>query len=196
MEKINKKNFKAFLKEESSGFTLIETIAAIGIISIGFVGSLILLTKSSAQATYIKNRVVAIHLAAEGIEGIRNVRDTNFLGGKDWLNNLTNAQVGSEVSGVIDLDFINNKNKVFDENVDEKRECLNWNGTYYFHTTGPTYSCNTNFYRKIILTKKSESISGESVEYLEVKSIVRWKEKGITKSLTVIDNLYDWGSQE
>lgn len=167
------------------GFTLIEAIVAIGVISIGFVGSLVLLSKASSQASTIKDRVVVAHLAEEGIEVIRNIRDTNWLKGFEWRTGLPDT--GSNF-GVVDY----NSASVDTSDTSESRKCLNWDGNFYKHAAAPVYACSTSFKRQIKLTTLTENISGQIVDYLEVKSIVEWKEKGIVKSLTAIDHLYDW----
>lgn len=150
---------------------------SIGVISVGFVGSLVLLSKSASQSTILKDRVVAAHLAAEGIEIVHNIRDSNWLKGVNWRTDLadtTNGTVNYNSASVVNSD----------------KQCLNWSGTVYLHTY--TDACNTSFKRHIELATKSETIAGSSVSYMEVKSIIKWQEKGLEHSLTVIDHLYDW----
>jgi len=191
MFKISKRKFQWFSREDVTGFTLIEAIVAIGVISVGFVGSLVLLSKASSQAVAVKDRVVAAHLAAEGVEVIRNIRDTNWLKGRDWLNGLiepSDAPTGTIVSGVVNYD----SGAIDSSDSSEPRKCLNWDGSFYRHAAAPAYVCTTSFGRQIVLQKKEENISGQNISYLEIKSAVQWKEKGVIKSLTVIDHLYDW----
>ena len=157
---------------------------AMGVISVGFVGSLVLLSKSASQASLLKDRVIAAHLAEEGIELIRNIRDTNWLnpGSPGWRSGLGDTNNG----------LVNYNEPFMTENANSDSWCLNWNGTHYKHATAPNYICNTTFKRHMILTTKSETISGTNVDYLEVKSVVEWRERANNKSMTVIDHLYDW----
>ncbi|MBI2465871.1 MAG: prepilin-type N-terminal cleavage/methylation domain-containing protein [Candidatus Sungbacteria bacterium] len=167
-----------------SGFTLIEAIVAIGVISVGFVGSLVLLSKSSAQASLLKNRVAVSHLAAEGIEVVRNIRDTNWLKGFDWRTGLADT-----ASGIVDYDSA----AVDASDTSDGRKCLNWSGSFYKHAVAAdSYACNTTFKRHIELATKLETVSGQNVNYLEVKSIVEWREKTRAQTVTVVDHLYDW----
>ncbi|MEK7564621.1 MAG: type II secretion system protein [Patescibacteria group bacterium] len=168
---------------KNKGFTLIEAIVAIGVISVGFVGSLVLISKSSSQASILKDRVVAAHLAEEGIEVVYNVRDTNWIKGLSWLINIPDT-----VSGIVDYD----SGSIDISDSSEARRCLNWDGNTYRHAVSPAYSCTTTFKRHIEITTKTETIAGTNINYIEVKSIVSWKEKSLDKSLTVIDHLYDW----
>ena len=177
-------NLKSQISKINGGFTLIEAIVAIGVISIGFVGSLVLLSKSSSQASLLKSRVVVSHLAAEGIEVVRNIRDTNWLKGFDWRTGLADT-----TNGIVDYD-----SAAMDvSDASESRKCLNWNGSFYRHALASGgYACNTTFKRHLELSSKSETISGAVVNYLEVKSIMEWREKTRTQTITVVDHLYDW----
>ncbi len=167
----------------SAGFTLIEAIVAIGVISVGLVGSMVLLAKSSSQSSILKDRVVAAHLAAEGLEVVHNIRDTNWLKDFGWRTGLADTTVG-----IVDYD----STSVDTSDSSDARRCLNWNGSVYRHAVSPGYACSTAFKRHIELATKSETIGTSNVDYLEVKSIIEWKEKGLDKSLKVIDHLYDW----
>ena len=128
---------------------------------------------------------VAAHLAAEGIEIVRNIRDSNWLDPSNpgWRDGLPNT-----VAGIVDY----NSTSVDTSDASDARRCLNWNGSVYRHAVAPIYTCTTTFKRHIELVTKSEAIGGTNVDYLEVKSIVEWKEKSLTRDLTVIDHLYDW----
>ncbi len=174
------------------GFTLIEAIVAIGVISVGFVGALVILSKSASQAGFLRERIIASHLAAEGIEVIRNIRDTNWLklSQPDWLSGLIepkDAPVDTNVTGIVNY----NSGSVTIE-ADSSRWCLSYGLDNGFYKYKHSYPCNTVFKRHIVLTKKSEIISGQSISFLEVQSIVDWQEKGLTKTIQVIDHLYDW----
>lgn len=61
------------------GETLIETIIALSILAIGITIASTVILNSMRNLTNAKNRVIAINLAREGIEAMRNVRDTNWL---------------------------------------------------------------------------------------------------------------------
>jgi len=61
------------------GETLIEVLLALMILITGAAGSLQLLGIASVNNQLAKERVIATNLAREGIEAIRNIRDTNWL---------------------------------------------------------------------------------------------------------------------
>lgn len=183
------------LETNKKGFTLVETIVAIGVISVGFVGALVILSKSSSQAGVLKERIIAAHLAEEGIEVVRNIRDSNWLSSNpnaSWRDGLDDTPLGDDTPKAI-VDY-NSESITL---APSSQWCLSYvldNGFYkYKHSA----SCNTTFKRHIILTTKSmESYPWEvdpaKLEYLEVKSVVTWEEKGQTKTITIVDNFYDW----
>lgn len=63
----------------SRGFTLLEGIVAIGVISVGLAGALSLALSNLSSAQGNERRIVAANLAREGIEFVRNQRDSNWL---------------------------------------------------------------------------------------------------------------------
>jgi|GEM_PF-307150 len=74
----------------TSGFTLIETLVAISIFSVSILALFAVISQNIANISYSKKRVVAEYLAQEGIEYIRNVRDTYGLYSSDaqtgWIS--------------------------------------------------------------------------------------------------------------
>src|SRR3989344_8540644 len=77
--------------KNNDGFTLIETIVAVGIIVIGLVSALTLITNSFFYVSNIGDRLVAANLAAEGLEVARNIRDNNWLANLSWNNGLADG---------------------------------------------------------------------------------------------------------
>lgn len=63
----------------SSGFTLVETLVAISIFVMSILGLMSVLSSGIADTGYAKKKMVASYLAQEGIECVRNRRDTEVL---------------------------------------------------------------------------------------------------------------------
>ena len=61
------------------GETLAETIVALSVLAIGITIASIVITNSLRNMTNAKSRVIAVNIAREGIESMRNIRDTNWL---------------------------------------------------------------------------------------------------------------------
>ncbi len=68
------------------GFTLVEAMVAISILSVAITGPLLIAQKGIASAAYSRDQITASYLAQEAIEYIRNARDTNNISGAPWLD--------------------------------------------------------------------------------------------------------------
>lgn len=71
-------------KFKQKGFTLIETLIAILILSISIGGILSLAAGSFYSVRYARNQIVANNLLQESLEYVRNTRDSSFIQGVSW----------------------------------------------------------------------------------------------------------------
>lgn len=72
-------------KKEHAGFTLLEMLFAVVIFSFALVSLMLIAGKGVIATSTAKDQLVAQYLAEEGAEVVRNIRDTNFINGDDWL---------------------------------------------------------------------------------------------------------------
>jgi hypothetical protein len=63
----------------NKGEALLETIIAFIVLAVGVTIAGMILASSLRNMQNAKNRVIAVNLAREGIEAVRNIRDTNWL---------------------------------------------------------------------------------------------------------------------
>ncbi len=159
------------LKTHQQGQTLIETLVAAFVLVMGITAAVSLATYSLGITTNIKQRVVAIGLAREGVEVVKNMRDTNWLNDtlssncydflsdsqsgfcyQNWLSSVYEILPnGSGVSRVYTLEFNQGSGKpwslVRDSNykLDFDSDPFS-HGIYYFPGSG-----NSNFSRKITI---------------------------------------------
>lgn len=108
---------------KDSGFTLLESIIAIGIFTVGISVAINLISSVLTNAgTRTRDKIVAGYLAQEGIEVMRNIRDNNWVTGVDWLNGITTCTTAgcTQTNGCIvwnstSIDFTPNcaKNLIF-----------------------------------------------------------------------------------
>lgn len=75
------------------GFTLIETLVAIAILLIAVVGPMSVIGGSLSQTSTIRDQSIAINLAQEGVEVVRQKRDSNMInawggGGATWSDGI------------------------------------------------------------------------------------------------------------
>lgn len=66
-------------KIKTGGFTLIETLVAVSILLVAIVGPMEIASKGLFSAFYAQDEITAFYLAQEGVEYVRNARDTNYL---------------------------------------------------------------------------------------------------------------------
>lgn len=90
--------FVNVFKLQTRGFSLVETLVAVSILSLVIAGTLTAVQKSIQSSLYSKNQIFAFYLAQEGMEFIKNIRDENALrsvagGTNTWLTGLS-AQTG------------------------------------------------------------------------------------------------------
>lgn len=151
------------------GFTLLETIVAVGVIMVGLVAVLTLINNSLFYVSLIKDRLVAANLNSEGLEVVRNIRDNNWLQNRAWNNGLSNGDY-NVVYNSLSLSSYADTELMIDAS----------NGLYNYSSGGPS-----GFKRKI-------SISNLSSYELRVISTIAWQRKGITYTNSVEDHLFNW----
>lgn len=169
-----------------TGFTVLEVVLALFIVSVGAIGvfSLTLRTFSSAGST--NNKLVASYLAQEGIEIVRNIRDTNFL------------EIRKDTPGVSWDD------QIIDPDGDFVNECATSCQADYNDTvlTGVSGSPNallrdpaTNIYgydsgAPTIYTRMITATTDADKIYVQAK--VAWQEGGQPREVVAATELFNW----
>jgi len=96
------------IKEEfKKGFTLIESLIAISILVVSVTALMGVVSQSIFTSGYIKNKAVALSLAQEGVELVRNIQDTALLAESFETFELLNGEVFSQCvygTGVCTID--------------------------------------------------------------------------------------------
>ena len=168
------------------GFTIIELVVAIFIITIGLVAAASLMSYSISAVIIGKSQIIATDLAQEGLEVVRNIRDNNWhciadsdcslTGGDDWKDGLDGCSAGCRVIySSASLLFLAG-NPVLKINDDG----------YYQYALGD----NTRFYRKITITDNPDG--DPATDDIKVTSEVSFSERGRSYSVSAEDRLYDW----
>ena len=91
----------------SGGFTLVETLVAITILTIAMTGPMVISQKGISSAGYARDQITAFYLAQEAVEYVKNVRDTNNINNEfDWLKylNLCTNATPCKIDGTV-IDF-------------------------------------------------------------------------------------------
>lgn len=73
------------MKNSEKSFTLLELIIVIFILSISLGAMVFVVAKMISYSSFNKSKFIAVYLAQEGVELIRNTRDNNWIASQDWL---------------------------------------------------------------------------------------------------------------
>ncbi|MEK7579592.1 MAG: type II secretion system protein [Patescibacteria group bacterium] len=154
------------------GFTLVEVIVALGIISFVSVGVMFSISLSLSSASRIKNNLIAAGLAQEGFEIVRNMRDQDWHSGRAFGVSLPNGNY------LVDW---NSQSLTPFSDIFLKKDS---NGLHNYSSVQDTI-----FKRKIIIGNSSQNPSG--VEKV-VKVEVSWNEKSGLKTIQAELRLFNW----
>ena len=190
---------KIFLKYKGigfeAGFTVVEVIVAIFVVTVGIGGLVAFIQFSEFTTRDAVVRLTAAYLAQEGLEAVRQIRDSNLLevhrgGAGTWQNNgLSEAACASGCQlicrqagtyypfcgaqgGNIDIELV----PFADEFLTQE------NG--YYAQSSPIGQA-TPFKRKITITEGA-------ADRLDVSVEVSWTLPRNTGSVTAATQLYDW----
>jgi len=67
--------------KNDAGFTILEVVVAISLITVGITAIFTLYQQTISITRVSSQRLIAAYLAQEGIEIVRNIRDTNWIEG-------------------------------------------------------------------------------------------------------------------
>ena len=198
------------------GFTLIELVISIFILSVALIGVYSAFSIVTVLTSDSADRLTATYLTQEGMEIVRNIRDTNWLNmdtppngtTPSWLDGFSSCK---ETSGGCEADYTYTSMMPYN-NVDYLN--LDSNGFYkYTGVTCPGSPSCTKFQRKIIVTPIVD-IDGNTTLYhiIDVKVQVSWDQKativnnstnpplkanicGSSNCITAEGTLYNWYNQ-
>lgn len=158
---------------KNKGFTLIEALAAAFVITLGVVEVLVIINQTTAFTQVTSSRLTAAYLAQEGIEIVKNIRDTNFLKihkgieGVNWDDGLIGCTAGCEAD-------------YNDPALSSADRYLKIDGGFYNYDSG----ANTRFKRKITVTPDTDT--------LEILVEVSWQERNREHKVAAQENIYKW----
>lgn len=197
------------------GQGLLEVTVAIGALAALTFGVVGVLIQTDRASRFSFKRVQGVALAEEGLEVIREVRDGNFLNGKDFWEGLTNIQNdGTAIAefkwkdGLWQLDF--DADDIVDPSAELMEVMIAGPDTagLWIQGEGAVGSPGTGFSRLITIQAVCDDGTGTGVENLmdpgqqcpagqpiigvEIASAVEWRERGQTASTILTTRLYGW----
>jgi len=161
--------FKTTNKFLETGFTLLEVMIAISFITVGIGGAFAVIQKNFTIISVAGSQLTAAYLAQEGVEIVKNIRDTNWIKKNNW-------DQGIDIESDYEADYDDISLTAYNG------EYLNLNeqGLY-----GYSPGTATKFKRKITITDKT-------ADSLKITVKVIWEEKGREHNFKVQTLLYNW----
>jgi len=180
-------NSKFQIPNSNNGFTIIETIIVIFVISMGLVGVLSLVVQNVQVEFINKNMLIASQLAQEGLELTRNVRDNNWLLEDNWklgIDQDTNIVGDNDYS--IYIDTSSNEIKILDADgiTDSEAKLFLDSNNFYVHSALGS-GTSTMFSRLITVDENTD-------DYITISCIVEWQIRANTHQYSAQTKLYNW----
>lgn len=161
------------MAKHNEGQIMIESIVAISIALTALVSALSLVTNSLHYNSEANQKLIGSHIAAEGIEIVRNMLDRDFAAGAVW---------GSSVpSGSFQVSY-DTPTAIITQN---GNQLLYNNGTYSYSSV-PSVSVKSGFIRDITATKISDA---KGVYEVSVSSTVQMAG---SDPIVIEDHFYNW----
>ncbi|OGG39633.1 hypothetical protein A2116_00660 [Candidatus Jorgensenbacteria bacterium GWA1_49_17] len=168
---------KRLRMKDRQGNLLIESIVSISVVLIGFLGVFGLLSRSLSINKDIGQKFVATYLAAEGIEVVKSLIDTSFVGELAW-NDCCGEGVWEAAydSTTLVPAPVQPTPLLFDET----------DGSYNYES-----GSQSPFVRTIEISEFDRNEDGQSDE-IKVNSKVSWSRRGEVLEINLEDHFFDW----
>lgn len=174
-------------KHMNRGYTLIETLVALSILVAVVAGAATAAQTAISASLFSKNQTIAFYLAAEGIEMIRNTRDTNILSGaSSWLTGIAELPTDPCYFG---------KACMVDSTTNTLIPCSGGFGTcpslkqqsstgLYGYSSSSGWVTST-FKRELMLTQVN-------ADEVTITVIVYWRKGPVLRQFKVRENIFKW----
>src|SRR3989338_9524652 len=181
----------------NGGFTLVETLVAVSIFSVSVVNLMVVLGGGISNTNYAKQKMVSSYLAQEGIEYVRNLRDTYVLydgsgaqnGWSQFMSKLTGASCQLSNGCYFDDQGLNFGSNAQPMTAITMAACgSSCPALRYDRSTikyGYASGVSTTYVRKIKIT----SISADETK---VFSTVSWSTASSSFSITFSESVFNW----
>lgn len=152
------------------GFSLLEVIIAIAVISTGVLGAVALINRTISASSAARHQLIAVNLTQEGMEVVHNIRHTNWIRNVAWDDGL--------IEGDSCLNF--DSAALINPCLGDSRRLFIFNNRYGHNPSGAV----TVFLRHINITSGLDN----GTPYKLIRSIVSWE----NTSINAEERLYNW----
>lgn len=178
--------------QHATGFTLIETLVAISLLTVAIVAPMTLVAQSLSAAIHARDQITAYSLAQEGIEAVRAIRDNNILANaifSEGRNLLSGIPIGTPFT-------IDASKGTAVEAIDTcPGQCppLQTDGTLYGYGDAGFGWTDTYFTRTLTAVYVGPSGVNGGEDAIRVSVTVSWRTpNNQTRSFTIYENMYRW----
>jgi hypothetical protein len=164
-------NFLKFLKN-TKGQAIVESIIALSVLTVGFLSLIALMSNAIGLSKVNSEYYVATYLAAEGIEVVKNIIDTNVMtSGISWNQYLND--------GLYEVEYNTQGNELSNKKITN----LNQSKPLSLHSDGNSkiydYSPGEPTpFRRVIEIRSITTNSNDPINHIKVKSTVFWTSRG------------------
>ncbi|MES2986241.1 MAG: prepilin-type N-terminal cleavage/methylation domain-containing protein [Patescibacteria group bacterium] len=178
------------IQANKKGFTLLETLVAIFILTLALTGPIYIATLAIRSSVESRDSISAYFLAEEAIEVVRNVRDTNAIIGAHWLSGLGDCHVPEWWAGDKELCNV----QIAGDGTYGFYPCVGScpamtfdpNSNFVYNNSVSTASTiDSKFTREIYLQDKEED------KEVELHVAIKWVEKGRDREFKIIERLHN-----
>lgn len=169
---------KNFFENGKEGFSLIEVIVSLFIVSVALIGGMTLINTVMSSSSLSSSKLVAAGLAQEGIEIIKNIRDLS-LSTDNWDSCYTTYVGTNDYT----IQYNDTALRAF---ADTPLRYDSSTGLYGYDAGVDT---PFNYKRKITLVKNPSGLDDSEIK---VAVQITWQERNRSQTLTVEDRLWNW----
>ncbi len=180
--------FKSF----SKSFTLLEVILAITILTIAVGGIFALVSQTIASVSVTQSRLIASYFVQEGVEIVKNIRDTNWLKLQPWNQGLEEGDWEGDYQTGSPPDYLSLTPCFFPCQYEDLHFLGIDNQSFYSYNYPPE---NKTIFKRKITISDGEDLNdppdGE-MDRLKISVEVFWKDRGKIYSIAAQEYLYNW----
>ena len=170
--------------KDQKGQGLLEVVIALGILTVGLFGVFTLVLGNFTSERAGMMRLQAMNLAREGIETVKNIRDSN------WLADDKGTWEGIPVNDEAILVYTPDGTKTLNTITDDLALYINKdNGLYLQGSDVGQDAKKTPFSR--VITLSDIPPAGAKIG-VKINSKVKWFEGGREHEVNLVEELYDW----
>ena len=173
-------------KQNKNGFSIVEVIVAVGIITIGIIPIITLFNQNLRSEIKNKNILIATYLANESIEIVRQKRDNNWSAGDPWM---TDIPIGNVIVGFVNNSDIRKGWTIETPGVDKEKVYLSGDD-FYVQSNGAILGSwtETPFERYLTIGTGTAGCLGAGANCMQITSHVLFNG---TQIVEVTAYLYD-----